>query len=59
MAFGVVETEAVTDPDPGFFPIHAEPDSMLLQEPGEGLTGKLGALVGVKYLRSALLDRLL
>ena len=71
-AFGVVETEVVTDPDLGFFtilicfqihllvlhcspqplyeqivaippfPIHADPDSVLLQEPGEGLTGELG-----------------
>ena len=27
------------------FPIHADFDSVLLQEPSEGLTGELGALV--------------
>ncbi len=32
------------------FPIHADSDSVLLQEPGEGSTGKLGSMVGVEYL---------
>jgi len=40
------------------FPIHADFHSVLLQQPGEGFTGKLGALVGVEYLGFALPERL-
>jgi len=35
------------------FPIHTDPDSVLLQHPGEGFTGELGALVSVEDIRSA------
>ena len=40
------------------FPIHADFDSMLLQQPGERLPGKLAALVGVEDVRPALPERL-
>jgi len=36
------------------FPIHADPESALLQKPGEALAGELGALVGVEDLRLTL-----
>ena len=39
--------------------IHADPDSVLLQETGEGLPGELGTMVGVEDIRFALLERLL
>ncbi len=38
------------------FPIHADPDSVLLQETGEGLAGELGALVGVEDIWSTFLE---
>ena len=41
------------------FPIHADFDSVLLQEPREGLTGELGTLVGVEDFRSILAQCLL
>ena len=36
------------------FPIHADPDSVLLQKPGEALAGERGDLVGVEDLRLTL-----
>ncbi len=32
--------------------VHADPDGLLLEQTGEGLTGELGPLVGVEYPRS-------
>ena len=54
---GVVEDAQVVIIAP--FPIHADPDAMLAQEIGEHLTGELGTLVGVEYLRPSLVERLL
>ncbi len=41
------------------FPIHANPDLVLLKEAGEGLTGEPGPLVRVEYLGLAFPERLL
>ena len=40
-------------------PIHADPDSVLFQYPGESPTSELTALVGIEYLRFALLESFL
>jgi len=87
-ALGVVESEVLTETDPGFpailirlqidlfilhrppqpldeqvvgvapLAVHANLDSMLLQQPGERLRGELAALVGVEGLGPALPERL-
>ncbi len=41
------------------FPIHANPDPVLLKGPGEGLTGELVSLVRVEYLGLAFPERFL
>jgi len=40
------------------FSIHADLDSVPLEEPGESLAGEVAALVGVEDLRPSLPDRL-